>query len=100
MQTLEKMTAYPLNDGTWHTLHIERNRKLSVLRIDQQSPVTVPEPSNQGFRTLDLNSPLMIGYNLWRPGPGEVNEGLGFGFGFGFRFGFVFRFGFGFGFGS
>ena len=61
VQTLEKMTAYPLNDGDWHTVHIERNRKLAQLKVDLQAVVTVDEPSNQGFRTLDLNSPLMIG---------------------------------------
>jgi contactin associated protein-like 2 len=33
IQTLEKTTAYPLNDDDWHTLHIERNRKQAMLRV-------------------------------------------------------------------
>ena len=61
IQTLEKTTAYPLNDGDWHTVHIERNRKLAQLKVDLQAAVTIAEPSNQGFRTLNLNSVLMIG---------------------------------------
>ncbi|KAI0211781.1 Neurexin-4 [Lamellibrachia satsuma] len=64
VQTLEKTTAYPLNDGDWHTVHIERNRKLAQLKVDLQAAVTIDEPSNQGFRTLDLNSPLMIGASV------------------------------------
>lgn len=67
VQTLEKTTAYPLNDGDWHTVHIERNRKLAQLKVDLQAAVTIDEPSNQGFRTLDLNSPLMIGESAILP---------------------------------
>ena len=61
IQTLEKITAYPLNDNLWHTLHVERNRKQAMLKVDQQAEVTLEEPVDQGFRTLDLTSPLVIG---------------------------------------
>ncbi|ELU06489.1 hypothetical protein CAPTEDRAFT_45779, partial [Capitella teleta] len=33
MQTLEKVTAYPLNDDNWHTLYVERNRKQAILQL-------------------------------------------------------------------
>jgi len=61
IQTLEKMTAYPLNDDNWHTVHVERNRKQARLRVDLQAPITLDEPTDQEFRTLNLNSPLVIG---------------------------------------
>ncbi len=97
IQTLEQITAYPLNDNQWHTLHIERNRRQATLKVrrragrcaetrlvhvdvgnmylsmfrrltavpslqvDQQAEITLDEPVDQGFRTLDLSSPLVIG---------------------------------------
>jgi len=61
IQTLEKMTAYPLNDNFWHTVHVERNRKQAMLRVDQQAYVTLDEPTDQSFRILNLDSPLVIG---------------------------------------
>ncbi len=61
IQTLEKTTAYPLNDDQWHTVHVERNRKQAMLKVDQQAPITLDEPTDQGFRALNLNSPLVIG---------------------------------------
>ena len=61
IQTLEKITAYPLNDDLWHTVHIERNRKQAMLKVDQQAIVTLDEPVDQGFRTLELTSNLVIG---------------------------------------
>lgn len=61
IQTLEKMTAYPLNDDNWHTIHVERNRKQARLRVDLQSPVELDEPSDQEFRALSLTSPLVVG---------------------------------------
>jgi contactin associated protein-like 2 len=61
IQTLEKTTAYPLNDDQWHTIHIERNRKQAMLKVDQQAAVTLEEPTDQGFRALNLNSQLVIG---------------------------------------
>jgi len=67
IQTLEKMTAYPLNDNFWHLVHIERNRKQAMLRIDQQAAVLLDEPTDQHFRTLNLDSPLVIGtIKSWR----------------------------------
>ena len=61
IQTLEQTTAYPMNDDVWHTVHIERNRKQAVLKVDTEAEVTLDEPLDQGFRTLELNSPLVIG---------------------------------------
>ena len=61
IQTLEKTTAYPLNDDEWHVIHIERNRKQAMLKVDQQAAVMLDEPTDQGFRTLNLNSNLVIG---------------------------------------
>jgi contactin associated protein-like 2 len=61
IQTLEKMTAYPLNDNFWHTVHVERNRKQAMLRFDQQATVTLDEPTDMSFRTLNLDSPLVVG---------------------------------------
>ena len=61
IQTLEKITAYPLNDNHWHTILVERNRKQAMLKVDQQAQVSLDEPIDQGFRTLDLSSPLVIG---------------------------------------
>ena len=61
IQTLEQVTAYPLNDDQWHTIHVERNRRQATLKVDQQAEVTLDEPIDQGFRTLDLSSPLVIG---------------------------------------
>jgi len=61
IQTLEKTTAYPLNDDQWHTIHVERNRKQAMLKVDQQAEVTLDEPVDQGFRTLELTSKLVIG---------------------------------------
>jgi len=61
IQTLEKMTAYPLNDNFWHLVHVERNRKQAMLRVDQQAAVTLDEATDEHFRTLNLNSPLVIG---------------------------------------
>ena len=61
IQTLEMTTAYPMNDDQWHTVHIERNRKQAMLRVDQQAAEKLNEPTDQGFRTLDLTSPLVIG---------------------------------------
>ena len=61
IQTLEKITAYPLNDNEWHTIHIERNRKQATLKVDQQADITLDEPVDQGFRTLELTSNLVIG---------------------------------------
>jgi len=55
------MTAYPLNDNFWHTVHVERNRKQAMLRVDQQAYVTLDEPTDQSFRVLNLDSPLVIG---------------------------------------
>ena len=64
IQTLEKMTAYPLNDDNWHTVHVERNRKQAQLRIDLQAPVYLDEPTDQEFRALILDSPLVVGMSL------------------------------------
>jgi contactin associated protein-like 2 len=61
IQTLEQMTAYPMNDNFWHTVHVERNRKQAMLRVDQQAAVTLDEPTDQSFRTLNLDSPLVVG---------------------------------------
>ena len=61
IQTLEKTTAYPLNDDTWHTVHVERNRKQAMLKVDTQAMVLKDEPTNQGFRSLILTSALVIG---------------------------------------
>lgn len=61
IQTLEKVTSYPLNDNMWHTVHVERNRRQAILKIDLQADVTLDEPVDQGFRTLELSSPLVIG---------------------------------------
>jgi contactin associated protein-like 2 len=33
IQTLEKITAYPMNDNEWHTVHVERNRKQAWLKV-------------------------------------------------------------------
>lgn len=61
IQTLEKMTAYPLNDDNWHTVLVERNRKQARLRIDLQAHITLDEPTDQEFRPLILDSPLVLG---------------------------------------
>jgi len=61
IQTLEKMTAYPLNDNFWHLVHVERNRKQARLRVDQQAPITLDEKTDEHFRVLNLDSPLVIG---------------------------------------
>jgi len=61
IQVLEKETAFPLNDNFWHLVHVERNRKQAMLRVDQQSVITLDEPTDQHFRTLNLDSPLVIG---------------------------------------
>lgn len=64
IQTLEKTTAYPLNDNEWHTVHIERNRKQAVLRVDQQALKTLDEPTDQGFKSLILDSKLVVGASV------------------------------------
>ena len=61
IQTLEHMTAYPLNDDNWHTVHIERNRKQATLKIDQQASITLEERTDISFSPLLLTSPLVIG---------------------------------------
>ena len=61
IQTLELQTSYPLNDDNWHTVQVERNRRQAKLRVDQQAPITLDEPTDQEFRTLDLTSPLVVG---------------------------------------
>jgi len=62
IQTLEKMTAYPLNDNFWHLVHVERNRKQAMLRVDQQAAITLDEKTDEHFRILSLDSPLVIGW--------------------------------------
>jgi len=59
------MTAYPLNDNFWHLVHVERNRKQAMLRVDQQATLTLDEPTDQHFRVLNLDSPLVIGINTF-----------------------------------
>jgi contactin associated protein-like 2 len=76
IQTLEKMTAYPLNDNFWHTVHIERNRKQAMLRVDQQAYVTLDEPTDQSFRVLNLDSPLVIGKFYWFSSAWQLHPGL------------------------
>jgi len=61
VQNLEKETSYPLNDNFWHLVHVERNRKQAMLRVDQQAPLTLDEKTDEHFRVLNLDSPLVIG---------------------------------------
>ncbi|XP_013388250.1 neurexin-4 [Lingula anatina] len=61
IQTLAKITSFPLNNDEWHTVHVERNRKEATLKVDTQSEVEIPEPQNLGFRPLALNSRLFVG---------------------------------------
>ncbi|CAH1775387.1 unnamed protein product [Owenia fusiformis] len=64
IQTLEKTTSYPLSDDMWHTVHVERNRKQAMLKVDTQAPVTRDEPTNIGFRVLNLNSDMFVGSSV------------------------------------
>lgn len=64
IQTLEQTTAYPMNDDKWHTVHVERNRRQAMLTVDQQAAKTHEEPTDQGFRVLNLNSNFVVGMLL------------------------------------
>ena len=64
IQTLQKETAYLLNDNRWHLVHVERNRKQARLRVDQLAVVELNEPTDEHFRVLNLDSPLVIGTNF------------------------------------
>ncbi|GAB1600199.1 neurexin-4-like [Argonauta hians] len=60
-RVLEARTSAGLNDDLWHTVHVERNRKQAWLKLDTQGEKIWNEPPEQGPRTLDLNTPLIIG---------------------------------------
>lgn len=60
-QTMEKTSAYPLNDGRWHTVLIERNVKQTTLRVDLQAPVAMEEIIHHPSQTNDGHSPLVVG---------------------------------------
>ncbi|XP_071101429.1 neurexin-4-like [Haliotis cracherodii] len=60
VQVLTYQSPGPLNDDTWHTVHIEHNRKQAWMRIDDFTEVFVNEDSDL-IRMLDLTSRLVIG---------------------------------------
>lgn len=50
----------PLNDDRWHTIHVEKNRKQSWMRVDDFTEVYLNEDADL-IRLLDLKTPLFIG---------------------------------------
>ncbi|XP_029633411.1 neurexin-4 [Octopus sinensis] len=60
-RVLEAKTSAGLNDDRWHTVHVERNRKQAWLKLDTQGEKVWNEPPEQGPRTLDLTSALIVG---------------------------------------
>ncbi|KAI8777902.1 neurexin-4 [Biomphalaria glabrata] len=50
----------PLNDDTWHTIHVEKNRKQAWMRIDDYPAKALNEDADL-IRQLDLTSPLYVG---------------------------------------
>lgn len=60
-RVLQIRTAAGLNDDRWHAVHVERNRKQAWLKLDTQGEEVWNEPPEQGPRTMDLTSPLVVG---------------------------------------
>ncbi|CAL1542707.1 unnamed protein product [Lymnaea stagnalis] len=50
----------PLNDDTWHTIHVEKNRKQAWMKIDD-FPGSVLNEDADLIRQLDLTTPLYVG---------------------------------------
>jgi contactin associated protein-like 2 len=50
----------PLNDDMWHTIHVEKNRKQSWIKVDDYPGKTTNEDADL-IRQLDLTSPLTVG---------------------------------------
>ncbi|XP_059162405.1 neurexin-4-like [Physella acuta] len=50
----------PLNDDTWHTIHVEKNRKQAWMKVDDY-PATALNEDADLIRQLDLTSPLYVG---------------------------------------
>lgn len=50
----------PLNDDTWHTVHVEKNRKQAWMKIDDYPGKATSEDADL-IRQLDLTSPLTVG---------------------------------------
>ncbi|XP_050406137.1 neurexin-4 [Patella vulgata] len=53
----------PLNDDTWHTVHVEHNRKQAWMRIDDQ-PEKITNEDSDLIRMLDLTSRLVVGSSV------------------------------------
>lgn len=53
-------TAYVLNDDTWHTVLVERNRKEARMIVDSGRKATVKEPPGP-VRALHLTSDFFVG---------------------------------------
>ena len=60
VQVLTYQSPGPLNDDSWHTIHVEHNRKQAWMRIDDFTEVFRNEDSDL-VRMLDLTSRLVIG---------------------------------------
>ena len=50
----------PLNDDRWHTIHVEKNRKESWIKVDDYPESTLSEDADL-VRELDLSTPLYVG---------------------------------------
>ncbi|KAL5009720.1 hypothetical protein ScPMuIL_012025 [Solemya velum] len=61
IQVLEHDTKSSLNNDQWQTVHVERNRKQSWMRINNFQEKIFTEPQDELIRLLDLTSKLIIG---------------------------------------
>ncbi|GFS11692.1 contactin-associated protein 2 [Elysia marginata] len=50
----------PLNDDTWHTIHVEKNRKQAWLKLDDYTGTVLNEDADL-IRQLDLTEALYVG---------------------------------------
>lgn len=61
IQVLEYKTINGLDNDIWHTVHVERNRKQTWLRVDNFPEVVFNEQQDEITRLLELTGPLTVG---------------------------------------
>ena len=64
LQVIEKYTGTMLNDNLWHSVHVERNRREAYLKVDNQSPVTLPLMPDMQFRPFHFTYNFSIGSSV------------------------------------
>ncbi|WAR06589.1 NRX4-like protein [Mya arenaria] len=61
IQVIEYKTINGLANDIWHTVHVERNRKQTWLRVDNFPEVVHNEQQDEITRLLELTKPLTVG---------------------------------------